>query len=231
MSQETDRAVLLAMSREQLHSAARRYFKSAGPTEPDVALVAHGQACLVFKDYGRRPGWFARLIAPVLIQREASALSALADLPGVPGLVRRVDARGLLIEYCPGVPWSQQRPADSAYARLESLVRAIHDRGIAHGDLRGGGNFLVDDDDRPYVVDFVARVRRGQRWNVVWNWLYRQFVAADHSALAKLRVRQAPHLATASDRARLAHRGPLERAARFLGESIRRTTRRLATRD
>ncbi|RJS92895.1 hypothetical protein [Salinisphaera sp. Q1T1-3] len=224
-------SVLMTMTRDQLHATAIRYFKTAGPTEPEVALVERDGHRVVFKDYGRGQGWFARLVAPVLIWREASALEALASLPGVPRLIRRVDARGVLIEYCPAVPWGQARPADAAYARLSALVAEIHARGIAHGDLRGGGNFLVDDSGQPYVVDFVARVRRGRTWNIGWNWLFAQFVGADDSALAKLRVKHAPHLATAADRARLARRGPLERLARTIGETVRRLTRQFASRD
>ena len=44
---------------------------------------------------------------------------------------------------------------------------------------------------------------------------------ADESALAKLRVRYAPHLATAADRQTLSTQGPLERIARAIGENTR----------
>ena len=216
---------LRRLPRAQLHARVQRYFKTAGPTEPEVALVALGQARAVLKDYAHTPGWFGRLIAPILIYREASALSRLAGLAGVPALYRRLDARGLLIEYLPGVAWPQARAPDAAYPRLTRLVAAMHRRGVAHGDLRAPGNMLVDAQGRPYIVDFVARVRRGQRWNPAWNWIFRRFVAADESALAKLRLRYAPHLASAHDRVIAAQRGPLARAARRAGAGVRRLTR------
>ena len=231
MSCSPDRAALLAMTRHELHAAARQYFKTAGPTEPEVALVACGSERVVFKDYGRGRGWFARLIAPILIWREASGLAHLRHVDGVPKLVRRVDCRGLLIEYCPGVPWGQARPGEAAYQRLSKLLATVHRAGIAHGDLRGGGNFLVDTNDRPYIVDFVARVKRGSAWNIPWNWVFNQFVAADDSALIKLRARHAPHLLDDDDREAMAYRGRFERAARATGATVRRVTRRFAPRD
>jgi len=214
------------MSREQLHAHATRYFKSGGQTEPEVALVAVNGQQAIFKDYARTPGWFGRIVAPVLLWREASALKALAGVAGIPAIYRQPDRRGILIEYLPAKPWPQSSGVpDGAYAQLDTLVQVMHERGIAHCDLRAGGNMLVDDDGRPYLVDFVARMRRGQAWNLPWNWLFRQFAAADRAALVKLRVRHAPHLASAADRAALAHRGPMERFARAIGSSVRRCVR------
>lgn len=221
MSDARDMETLMRMTRDELHAAATRYYKRQGPTEPAVALVEHGRVCVVFKDYGRVSGWFNRLIAPWLSWREATALTALADLTGVPRLYRQIDARGMLIEHCPATPWAQARPADAAYERLEALVAAMHARGVAHGDLRGGGNILVDDQSRPYLVDFVSRMRRGHTWNLPWNWMYGQLAGADRSALAKLRLRHAPHLATPSDYQLRYPTTAFTRCARAVGQRIR----------
>lgn len=218
---------LLRMSRAQLHDHASCYYKSGGGYEPEVALVEYEGARAIFKDYARTPGWFGRIVAPVLIWREASALRQLDGLDGVPRIHRQLDRRGLLIEYLPAKPWPQVRPASAdSYDRLARLVEAMHERGIAHADLRAPSNVLVDAQGRPHIVDFVARIRRGRFWNLPWNWFYRQFVQADESALAKLRVRFAPELATDADRELLARRGPLERVARWVGERIREGLRR-----
>lgn len=232
VSDDSDLNALMAMTRRQLHACATRYYKCGGGTAPDVALVVCGNAEAVFKDYGRAAsGWFGCLIAPLLLWREATALSALEGLSGVPRLYRRVDARGLLIEHCPATVWPQAQAGDAAYVRLEALVRAMHERGIAHGDLRGGGNILVDGQDRPYLVDFVSRIRRGSAWNRPWNWLFRQFVAADESALAKLRLRYARHLAEPGDEQRAHPDTPITRAARWIGVTVRRCVRFFSTSD
>ena len=223
--QRTELQALRGLTRAQLHDHARHYYKSGGRTEPEVALVVYGQARAVFKDYARTPGWFGRLIAPVLIWREASALRRLAGITGIPQLYRQLDARGVLIEYLPATPWPQASPPDVAYERLEALIARMHERGVAHCDLRAPSNMLVDDQGTPYIVDFVARVRRGLAWNLPWNWLFRQFVGADLSALAKLRNRFAPRLVTPEDRALLNERGRVERIARAVGERTREVVR------
>lgn len=218
---DTDLQALTRLTRAQLHAHAERYYKAGGRTEPEVALVVYGNARAVFKDYARTPGWFGRIVAPVLIWREASALRRLAGITGIPRIHRQLDARGVLIEYLPATPWPQAKPGEIAYQRLDALVAAMHERGVAHCDLRAPSNMLVGADGTPYIVDFVARVCRGQAWNLPWNWVFRQFVGADDSALAKLRVRFAPRLATSEDRCLLNERGPVERVARTIGERTR----------
>lgn len=220
-----DMRALVQMSRARLHGHAEHYFKTGGATEPEVALVVHDTARAIFKDYGRTPGWFGWLIAPILLWREASALEHLAGLSGIPRLYSRLDARGLLMEYVPATAWPRAQVPDSAYPRLEALIAAMHARGIAHCDLRAAGNLLVTADGTPYIVDFVARVRRGAAWNRPWNWLFDQFVRADKSALAKLRSRYARWLLTEADRELLTGRGPLERIARRLGTGTRHLVR------
>lgn len=218
-------ADLTDCTREQLHACAQRYFKRGGATEPEVALVERDGQRAILKDYGRTPGWFGRCIAPILIWREASALLRLDAVPGVPQLYRRVDRRALLMAYLPAEPWARARPADASYQRLRELLDAMHAHGVAHCDLRSPSNILVDAEGRPHIVDFVARVHRGNRWNLAWNWLFRRFCGADDSALIKLKQRFAPHLLSPEERAAAAHRGPLERMARRVGADVRRLTR------
>jgi predicted unusual protein kinase regulating ubiquinone biosynthesis (AarF/ABC1/UbiB family) len=117
------------------------------------------------------------------------------------------------------------RPPAAAFERLESLVAQMHARGVAHCDLRSPSNILVDDAGRPYLVDFVARVCRGAAWNLPWNWLFVQFCRADRNALAKLKVRFAPELASDEEQKRARHRGLLDRLARRLGAGVRAVTR------
>lgn len=221
----TDVETLCSLRRDALYARAETFYRRAGGTEPNVAAIGYGGSRAVLKDYGATPGWFGRWLGPLLIRREVQALERLAGLSGIPVLYARVDARAVLMERVPGRPWPQMRPSPVAFQRLEALVAAMHERGVAHCDLRSPSNILVDDEDRPYLVDFVARVRRGAAWNLPWNWLFAQFCRADRNALAKLKLRYAPELATADERERARHRGWLDRLARRLGAGVRALTR------
>lgn len=215
------------LDRADLYRHAEHYFRRAGGTEPNVVLLRVGPRCAVLKDYGAATGWFTRWLGPLLIRREAQALQRLAGLPGIPALIRRVDARALLMEYVPAQPWSRARPGSDGYARLAALVAAMHARGIAHCDLRAPSNILADAQGQPYLVDFVARVQRAAAWNLPWNAIFAAFCRADRNALAKLKLRYAPELASPEERRRGQHRNPLDRLFRGLGAGVRSLTRLL----
>lgn len=217
---------LLTLDRAGLLAHAVDFFREGGGTEPTVAVVqVHGFSA-VFKDYGAVPGWFARVLGPLLIAREAQALARLAGLAGVPVLYRRLDSRGVLMSFVPAKPWRDaDAPPPRTYDDLGVLMAQMHARGVAHCDLRAPSNILVDDEGNPYLVDFVARVRRGQAWNLPWNWVFSAFCRADRNALAKLKVRFAPELASEAERQRAVHRGSLARVLRALGMGVRSFTR------
>lgn len=216
---------LLRLDRSALFEHTVDYFRRGGGTEPTVALVEVAGQFAVFKDYGAVPGWFARVLGPLLIAREAQALARLEGMAGVPVLYRRVDSHGVLMSFVPAEPWSKAQAPAHAFDDLYTLIGEMHARGVAHCDLRTAGNILLDNEGRPYLVDFVARVHRGRSWNLPWNWVFAAFCRADRDALAKLKVRFAPELATDAERERSVHRSWLARFPRALGMGIRSFTR------
>lgn len=213
------------LGRAGLYAHAVHSYRRGGGTEPEVVIVAQQDQRAVLKDYGRNGGWFGFLIGPLLIRREVQALRQLAGLPGIPELIRQVDSRAMLMQYIRAEPWPRMQPPTTSFDRLHTLITSMHARGVAHGDLRAPSNILVDTHGQPYIVDFAARVMRGRRWNRPWNWIFRRFCAADHSGLAKLKVKCAPELATAVDREMAQHRGFIAHFARAAGQCIRSVTR------
>ena len=122
----------------------------------------------------------SRWLARALMGRERRALARLAGLVGVPALVEspahlRAPASDgavprvqdiLLRTWIPGVPLhAVDRLPRDFFARLEDLVRELHERGVCHNDLHKEPNLLVGEGGRPCVVDFqLASVhpRRGR---------------------------------------------------------------------
>ena len=121
----------------------------------------------------------------------------------------------------------------AVFERIHALVAAMHRHGVAHCDLRSGGNTLIGADGQVYFVDFVAHFVQGRRWNLFWRWAFRRFCEADRIGVARLKRRLAPALLTEEDQDNLVRvkRHPLARAARFVGGSIREISRFFLTRN
>ena len=105
--------------------------------------------------------WAGRLLA----NREWAALSRLQGLPGIPRLIEQRDGTAIVREFIEGHAMrSGERVPDGFHADLRSLIRAVHDRGMAYVDLEKCENVLVGVDGRPYLVDF----------QIAWSWSMRR---------------------------------------------------------
>ncbi len=210
------------------------YYRTASGTRPDLRVVDLDGRRLIVKDFRGSDRLFRALIGPILIRREMGALRRLLGVDGVPRLVGRIDRHALAMEHISGRSLDTVEPGaldDGFYQRLQEVIDAMHSRGVAHCDLRSRGNVMLGDDDRPYIVDFAACVFRGRGLNPLIRWVFGHFVLADRNAVLLVKQRMSPELLTDEDRSLLARELPFERPAKFIGESVRRLTRRLLTRS
>jgi len=218
------------VSYQALRKSVVQVLRNGPGSRPDVLRVRYRSADAVLKDYTGCDPRFARWLGPLLTRREARALAILRGIPGAPELIHRINRRALLMEYVASTPIKAAAPAPGwsmFFERMYDLVEAVHKRGIAHCDLRSPSNILVNKQGQPVIVDFVACVFRGRRWNPVNRWLFAQFCRADRNAVAKLKSRVAPHLLTTEEKQNLGHRRPLDRVARTVGRRVRALSRRL----
>jgi len=220
---------------EALHAHAVHTYRKGGGSRPEVVLVDVDGARAVLKDYRHADPAFRRLIAPILVWREALALRRLAGQRGVPALLRVFDREAILLGHIDGQSAKQcprgTIPADF-FGRFYRLVDEIHARGVAHCDLRSEGNILVTPSGEPAFVDFVAHIGRPSWWNLPMRWVYARLCEADRVAVARMKRTHVPDALTAEELAALARdrNTPLERFARVIGKSIRNVTRFLFTR-
>ena len=221
------------LSRETIEEKTTDYLRTAAGTRPDLRVLDLGDRKLVVKDFKRSDFLFRLLVGPILIRREFGALRNLIGVEGVPQLVGRLDRYSLAMEHVPGISLDRIEPGsldNGFYADLRKAIDDMHARGVAHCDLRSRGNVMLGDDGRPYMVDFAACVFRGRGINPFFKWLFRQFVLADENAVLLIKQRLSPELLTDDEKAQLAQDLPYERPARFIGENVRKLTRRLLTR-
>ena len=164
-----------------------------GFLSPVVSVVEHEGRPAVLKDYREKNPVTRSLLAPALVRREFSILRHLEGIPGIPRALAVLERRALLLEYIEGMTLNKFRAGelpDRVYERLCQTVRAMHERGVVHLDLRQKKNILIAG-DKPWLVDFASAMK---------GRLSARLRAIDESALLKFKKRNWPHLLTDSDR-------------------------------
>jgi hypothetical protein len=182
-----------------------RWLCRGGAWKADLSLVRNGVARAVLKDFSSKAP-LVRLIGRAQVAREARVYEALSGLKGVPELLARPSPESLLIGYVKGRRLSKERGAPDASKLADSLshlVDQFHGRGVAHVDLRGRDNILVDEARRVWVLDFGASWRCAPgSW--LRRWLFSLGCRVDRVALLKWRLLLAPESVNARERRRMA---------------------------
>ena len=141
-------------SLDELRAHATTSYRQAHGSRPDVLLIEIDGERAVLKDFSHSDRGFSHLIGPLLVFREVRSLKALAGLSGIPRLFRRVNRYAFLTEAIDATPASQLRDCNcpqSFFDSLNELLDSMHDRGVAHCDLRSSGNTLIDPQQQPWL--------------------------------------------------------------------------------
>jgi RIO-like serine/threonine protein kinase len=166
-----------------------------GARNPDVLLVAgEDDARLVVKDFRPRGALVRNTLGRWITAREVRAWRALDGHPAVPRYLGGIDALAFAVEYRPGRKMARKLAAELPPDFLTRLARAIedmHERGVAHLDLRHRSNVLLDDSGAPVLIDFGSAVTfRPGGWPA--RLLLPAFGWLDRRALRKWQRKLAP---------------------------------------
>ena len=145
--------------------ALRQTFKhnsvsAVGLYEADGDLV-------VLKCYRRAPAFVLPLqwVGRMMAAHEAAVLRRVQDVPGVPRLIGRYGATGIVRGFVPGTPLTRRSQVDEEFfRRLTELLEELHRRGIAYVDLEKPENILLGEDGRPYLIDFQVAFNVPERY-------------------------------------------------------------------
>jgi hypothetical protein len=157
---------------------------------PRVHLIARDGYAVVEKSYSEAmlP---VRIMGLFLIAWERFIYSRLAGLQGIPDLLPSPDRLTLVTRFMGGTNLKEARHAPGApyFDSLRQLIASMHQRGVIHLDLRNRRNYGIDEQGRPYLVDFATCLY------VPWRLPPRKvFEAIDWMGFAKVKHKIQPRL-------------------------------------
>jgi hypothetical protein len=190
-----DAAAVDLPTRAGLAEATVEVLHRGNVRNPDVLLVEAPVGRVVVKDFAPRGAFVRRVLGPLIHGREIRAYRALAGSEAVPRFLGRIDRLAFAVEYRPGRRMSRKLAGQVPPAFLEDLervIRAMHERGVVHLDLRHRSNVMVDASGRPVLIDFASAIcfrPGGLGARILLPWL----AAVDLGALRKWRQRLVDH--------------------------------------
>ena len=123
--------------------------------------------------------WWSKSINKRSIKREYRVYKKLKDLNGIPKCYGLTDQGELVLEYIDGGSYrDKQFELDGNhyfFDALLELITSMHNLGVAHGDLKRKDNLIVDQNLKPYLIDFGTAVinddQSGTFKKIVFNFL------------------------------------------------------------
>jgi hypothetical protein len=183
-------AATAQISRDYIAECGRTYLKKSRTWfTPDVVLLeAEDGSRMVLKDCIDRPWLIRQTWCRVAMAREVAVYRRLEGMNGVPHLISRVDAFGFVMEWLDARPLPRRKNKEMIsghfFSELSTLVKELHARRIAHGDLRRR-NILMGTDGSPRVIDFETAVRGSSLGH--GGFMFRAIAKIDEITTAKIK--------------------------------------------
>jgi len=141
---------------------------------------------LVIKDFSSRHYVIRKTVGRLSVRQEFKAISALRHIPAVTPECYRLSECMVAYRHIEGETLSaygasghQLEP--TFFYQLEQSIRAMHDTGRVHLDLRNMGNILIDANGDPAIIDFQSSIR----WARFPKWLQKFMRYADITGVYK----------------------------------------------
>lgn len=202
-----------------------RILRQPSSTRPALWVAEEGGERAVVKDYSGNGFVYRNTIGRFLVWREKRAYQRLAGLPGIPRFYRAIDGMALVVEEIPGRSLEDlekvRRLSEDFFDRMRSLVERVHQRGLAHCDLKRAPNILVGKDGQPYIIDWCAAISEKEFRAYPLNLIYKRFLLDDFNAITKVQLRHCPERVTAGQKRQYAHRSGPEKFVRAVRDRLR----------
>ncbi|MEE4295207.1 MAG: hypothetical protein V2J20_01155 [Wenzhouxiangella sp.] len=123
------------------------------------------------------------------LRREHRTYGRLNGLQGFPRCHGLYHNRYLVLDYIDGCGFRHAAPAnrEAFFAQLLDSIQAMHDQGVAHGDLKRKDNLRVDREGKPFIIDLGTAVLRKPGSAPVNRALFKFIAQTDLNAWVKLK--------------------------------------------
>lgn len=194
-------------------------------TRPILWLLEEDGVRVVVKDYSTNGFLFRNTIGRFLVWRECKAYRRLQGLDGVPAFYGTLEGLALIVEALPGQNVEglehETRLPEKFFQDLRALVEEIHQRGLAHCDLKRAPNTLLGPDGKPYIVDWSAAILERECRFFPLSYIYRLFLQDDFNGIIKLQLRHRPWDVHPDEKRQYLRRNPMERVIRTIRDRAR----------
>ncbi len=170
-----------------IHQAESTVLVSGKGVKADLRRVEWQGVTLVVKTFLNKSApvrWFGRY----QVMREARAYRRLQGMTGIPVLHDGPDPYTLVMDHVEGQRLTHIRreptPKRPVVEKLHRLIIAMHERGVAHLDLRRRDNILVGPDGDVHLIDF-ATAHVSRPGSLRRRFLFPRFRSIDRSAFLK----------------------------------------------
>ena len=122
-----------------------------------------------------------------MLYHEYAVFKKLENFSAVPKCYGLIDNQYLVLQYIPGLPIRQSRPQDEAqyFEQMFLAIGQMHERGVAHMDLKKKDNLLVVDGVHPCMIDFGTAVIFQPGFHPFNHWRYKLAIRFDYNAWVK----------------------------------------------
>jgi RIO-like serine/threonine protein kinase len=200
-------------------------------TSPVIWRIEENGVRAIVKDFRFNGFLFRNTVGRFLIWREAKAYRRLKGLKGIPTLYRSIDGIALVIEEIRGRDIEPleiiSRLSEDFYKDLRLLIEKIHNRGIAHCDLKRAPNIILGNDGKPYIVDWAASISRHEFRFFPLRYIYERFIQDDLNTITKLKLKYCPERVTPKEKSKYTKRSKAEIIIRTIKDKIKDNLKRI----
>ena len=121
------------------------------------------------------------------LRHEHAAYQRLEGVSGIPECIGLVADQYLVLERVEGTPYRHARidHRQAWFSELLEIIKAMHDQGVSHRDLKRKANLLVTADQQPCVLDFGACFLLKSGWAPLNHRLFEWWKRTDLNAWVK----------------------------------------------